>query len=59
MNIMEESQRTREKFGQKLAMDFKLELGNDSASARVAIENLEKSIYGGVLWRRALYSTAP
>jgi hypothetical protein len=56
---MEESQRTREKFGQKLAMDFKLELGNDSASARVAIENLEKSIYGGVLWRRALYSTAP
>jgi hypothetical protein len=47
--IMEESQKTRERFGQKLATDFKLELGNDTATTRVIIGDLEKAVYGGIL----------
>jgi hypothetical protein len=44
--IMKESQKTREKFGQKLKTDFQLNLGNDAASARVAIGDLEEEAYG-------------
>lgn len=47
--IIEESQKTREKYGQKFAADFQLRSGNDAASARVAIDELEDEVYGGFI----------
>ena len=49
LTIMEESQKTREKYGQKLGTDFQLERGNDAASVRVILNDLEKAVYGGFL----------
>jgi len=47
--IIMESQATRQKFGQKLNADFQLELGNDAASLRSKIAELEKAVYGGFI----------
>jgi hypothetical protein len=49
VNIIEESQASRQKFGQKLGADFQLELGNDAASLRSKIAELEKAVYGGFI----------
>lgn len=49
ITIIEESQKTREKYGKQLRTGFRLESGNDAASARVAVDELEKSVYGGFL----------
>jgi hypothetical protein len=49
LSIMEESQKTRAKFGQQLASDFQVELGNDAAAARNKIGDLENEVYGGYL----------
>jgi ribosome-binding protein aMBF1 (putative translation factor) len=47
--IIEESQTTREKYGKKLTTDFQLRGGNDAASARVAIDDLEEEVYGSFI----------